>query len=361
MKRIIVSVTNDLTTDQRVHKTCSSLCENGFEVLLVGRKFQKSIPIHRQYQTKRFRLLFNKGFLFYAEYQIRLFFFLFCSRKNALYSNDLDTLLPNFLISRIQQKKLIFDSHELFSEIPELVHRKKVKNSWLLLENWIIPKLRHVITVSNSIKNHYQNLYGVTAVVVRNIPEVQKIETTNFDFDTTGKKIILYQGAINMGRGIELMIQTMPLLKDYFFIVIGEGDILAELKKKVDSLSLGKQIIFLGKKTPEELKKLTPNATIGMSLEEDLGLNYKYALPNKIFDYIHAKVPIIVSNLPEMKSIVKKYSVGEVLTERTPEKLAHAVIKMSTKNYEKKLNIAVKELHWSKEKKALISVVSNLE
>lgn len=361
MKRIIVSVTNDLTTDQRVHKTCSSLYDNGYEVLLVGRKFKDSSRIHRNYQTKRFRLLFNKGFLFYAEYQMNLFFFLLCSRKNILFSNDLDTLLPNFLISRIQQKKLIFDSHELFSEIPELVHRKSVKRIWLLIEKWIIPKLKHVITVSDSIKNHYQNLYGVTAVVIRNIPEVKKTERTNFDFDIKGKKIILYQGAVNVGRGIELMIQTMPLLREYLFVIIGEGDVLKELKKKVTSLSLDKQIKFLGKITPEELKKLTPNASIGISLEEDLGLNYRYALPNKIFDYIHGKVPTIVSNLPEMKSLVKKYSIGEVLTERNPEALAQLINNMSTKNYQKELDIAVKELHWSREKKALISIFSSLD
>ena len=361
MKRIIVSVTNDLTTDQRVHKTCSSLNENGYEVLLVGRKLKKSIPIDRNYQTKRFRLLFNKGFLFYLEYQVTLFLFLLCSRKNILFSNDLDTLLPNFLISRIQQKKIIFDSHELFSEIPELVHRKGVRSIWLLIEKWIIPKLRHIITVSDSIKNHYRNLYGVSPVVLRNIPEIKKIEPTRFDFDTKGKRIILYQGAVNMGRGLELMIQTMPLLKEHLFLIIGGGDVLEELKKKVNSLSLEKQIKFLGKKTPEELKKLTPNASIGISLEEDLGLNYRYALPNKIFDYIHGKVPVIVSNLPEMRSIVKKYSIGEVLTVRNPEALAQIITQMSTKNYKKELDIAVKDLHWSKEKKALISIFSSLD
>ena len=361
MKRIIVSVTNDLTTDQRVHKTCSSLCENGYEVLLVGRKFKKSIPIHRNYKTKRFRLFFNKGFLFYLEYQVTLFLFLLCSKKNFLFSNDLDTLLPNFLISRIQRKKLIFDSHELFSEIPELVHRKGVKNIWLLLEKWIIPKLRHIITVSDSIKNHYQNSYGVSAIVVRNVPEITKIDQTSFDFETKGKRIILYQGAVNMGRGIELMIQTMPLLKEHLLIIIGEGDVLEELKKKVNSLSLEKQIKFLGRKTPEELKKLTPNASIGISLEEDLGLNYRYALPNKIFDYIHGRVPVIVSDLPEMRSLIKKYSIGEVLIDRNPKTLAKIIIRMGAKNYKKELDIAVKELHWSREKKALISIFSSLD
>ena len=180
MKRIIVSVTNDLVTDQRVDKTCDVLTEIGFEVILVGRKLKNSLPIHRKYSTKRFRLVFNKGILFYAEYNTRLFLFLLFSRKSFLFSNDLDTLLPNYLISKIQKKKLFFDSHELFSEIPELINKKRVKNVWIYLEKIIIPRLENIITVSDSIKNHYHNLYGISATVLRNIPKIEKISQKNF-------------------------------------------------------------------------------------------------------------------------------------------------------------------------------------
>ena len=108
----------------------------------------------------------------------------------------------------------------------------------MCLEKNIIPKLKNVITVSNSIKNHYLNLYKISATVIRNIPKIQKIEPKEFEINTSEKKIILYQGAVNMGRGIELMIDTMPLLDGYIFIVIGDGDILNELKEKVRLLNL---------------------------------------------------------------------------------------------------------------------------
>ena len=124
MKRIIVSVTNDLVTDQRVDKTCDVLTEIGFEVILVGRKLKNSLPIHRKYSTKRFRLVFNKGILFYAEYNTRLFLFLLFSRKSFLFSNDLDTLLPNYLISKIQKKKLFLT----------------VMNCFQKFQNWSIKK-----------------------------------------------------------------------------------------------------------------------------------------------------------------------------------------------------------------------------
>ena len=361
MKRIIVSVTNDLVTDQRVDKTCDVLTEIGFEVILVGRKLKKSLPIHRKYSAKRFRLIFNKGVLFYTEYNIRLFLFLLFTKKDMLFSNDLDTLLPNYITSVFQRKKLIFDSHELFSEIPELVNKQQVKNIWLFLEKTIIPKLQNVITVSDSIKNHYHNLYGISAIVIRNIPKIEHINQKNFEIDAEGKKVILYQGSVNIGRGIELMIDTMALLDEYLFIVIGDGDILEQLNEKVSNLSLHNKVKFLGKKTPEELKELTPNATIGMSLEEDLGLNYRYALPNKIFDYLHANVPVIVADLPEMRSLIKKHPIGEILIERTPKTLAKTIISMTNNSYEKELKTAKKELNWSKEKEKLISIFSKLD
>ena len=361
MKRILISVTNDLTTDQRVEKTCEVLSEIGYDVLLVGRKLKKSLPIQRNYKTIRFRLLFNKGFLFYAEFNIRLFIFLLFTKKDLLFSNDLDTLLPNYIIGKLQNKKLVFDSHELFSEIPELVNKQRVKKVWLFLEKTIIPKLQNVITVSDSIKNHYHNLYGISAIVIRNIPKIKKISQRNFEIDAKGKKVILYQGSVNIGRGIELMIDTMTLLDEYLFIVIGDGDILEQLNEKVSNLSLHNKVKFLGKKTPEELKELTPNATIGMSLEEDLGLNYRYALPNKIFDYLHANVPVIVADLPEMRSLIKKHPIGEILIERTPKTLAETIINMTNISYEKELKTAKKELNWSKEKEKLISIFSKLD
>jgi glycosyltransferase involved in cell wall biosynthesis len=361
LKRILISVTNDLTTDQRVEKTCEVLSEIGYDVLLVGRKLKKSLPIQRNYETIRFRLLFNKGFLFYAEFNIRLFIFLLFTKKDLLFSNDLDTLLPNYIIGKLQNKKLVFDSHELFSEIPELVNKQQVKNVWLYLEKTIIPKLKNVITVSDSIKNHYHNLYGISPIVVRNIPKIKKISQKNFEIDAKGKKVILYQGSVNIGRGIELMIDTMALLDEYLFIVIGDGDILEQLKEKVSNLSLHNKVKFLGERTPEELKKLTPNATIGMSLEEDLGLNYRYALPNKIFDYLHANVPVIIADLPEMRALIKRYQVGEILTERTPKTLAKTIVSMTNNSYEKELKTAKKELNWSKEKEKLISIFSKLD
>ena len=247
MKKVIVSVTNDLTTDQRVAKVCNSLIKHNYSVLLIGRKLKNSNPINRVYPIKRFKLIFNRGFLFYAEYNIRLFLFLLFSKKDILLSNDLDTLIPNFIISKLQGKKLVFDSHELFSEVPELVNKPLRKKFWQQLENYFIPKVKNCYTVCESIAAYYNKNYNTFFKVVRNCPYDKPNIKSSLPINTHEKKIILYQGAINLGRGLELMIDTMNYLDDFIFIIIGNGDILEQLQQKVIKLKLNDKVFFLGK------------------------------------------------------------------------------------------------------------------
>jgi glycosyltransferase involved in cell wall biosynthesis len=360
LKRVVVSVTNDLSTDQRVHKACSELHALDYEVILIGRQLKNSVPISRGYKTKRFKLLFTSSFLFYAEYNLRLFFYLLFTKKDFLVSNDLDTLLPNYLISKFQNKKLVYDSHELFTEVPELVDSSFVKGFWSRLEKLIFPKLKNVIVVSESIALFYKEKYNVSCHVIRNIPQTSDVQLDGFPIDVANKKIILYQGSINKGRGLELIIDSMSLLEDHILVIIGDGDIIVDLKKKVLDKNLNHIVFFLGKMPPSDLKKISPHATIGISLEEDLGLNYRYALPNKLFDYIHAEVPVIASDLPEIKKIVEKYKIGSILKNRTPEKLAELILSMDKENYLKALKTAKKELNWNTEKEKLISIFKHL-
>lgn len=364
MKRIIVSVTNDLTTDQRVDKVCTTLIQMNYDVILIGRKLKNSKNLCRNYKTYRFKLIFNRGFLFYAEYNLRLFFKLLYLKKDILLSNDLDTLLPNFLIHKLFKKKLVYDSHELFTEVPELVDRPFVKNFWLGIERIILPKLKNCITVSNSISEYYNLKYNTKFHVIRNFPlKLKNTQSSSFPFKTNNHKVILYQGALNKGRGLELMIETMQYINNAIFVLIGNGDLEIELKKKVVNLNLDEKIKFISKITPTELQKLTPLADLGLSIEEDLGLNYKYALPNKLFDYIQAKVPVLASDLPEMKTIVLNYNIGEVIKDRKPKKLVNQIQNILQKNktfYSSNLQKAAKELVWDNEEKKLKQLFENL-
>ncbi|TNF50590.1 MAG: glycosyltransferase, partial [Bacteroidetes bacterium] len=168
--RVVVSVTNDLVTDNRVDKVCTFLVSQGYKVLLVGRKRRKSPEMpRRDYATKRMRLLFEKGPFFYAEYNFRLFWFLLFRKVNVLVSNDLDTLLANYLAHKLKGGKLVYDSHEFYTEVPELVSRPGVRRIWLSIEKWIFPKLKLVYTVNESIADAYNERYGLLPKVVRNI------------------------------------------------------------------------------------------------------------------------------------------------------------------------------------------------
>ena len=361
MKKIIISVTNDLITDQRLEKVCNTLFQNGFNILLIGRKLKNSEPINRNYQTKRFKLLFNNGFLFYAEYNFRLFFYLLFIKKDILLANDLDTLMANYLISKLQRKKIVLDCHELFPEIPELVHRKRVKNFWLFLEKMLVPKIEKKYTVCDSIANYYLEKYQTYFEVFKNLPYKKEIEKGSFPFDTKDKKIILYQGAINIGRGLELLIETMKYLDNHLFIIIGYGDIFLKLKEKVSTEKLEDRVFFLGKMAPESLHKITPLADLGISLEEDLGLNYRFALPNKIFDYIQAEIPILISDLPEMKKVVLEYKVGEIVTNRNPKEIGIQIEMLLEKDFSNQLKIAKKELVWENQEENILNFFNKID
>ena len=358
MKTILVSVSNDLTFDQRVQKVCNTLHKNGYSIHVIGRKQKNSNRAQFDYKVELIRLVFNKGFLFYVEFNIRLFFKILFTKKDVLLANDLDTLLPNQIASRLQSKKLVFDSHELFSEIPELVDRTFVKSIWKKLENSIIPRQQYGITVSSKIADFYKEKYNVGFITIKNFPNADENSDSklNNPFGRESKPIILYQGALNVGRGLELMIDTMEYLSNCKLVLIGDGDIRKDLEKRVVEKNLQNQIDFLGKVHPKELKNITPFASMGISLEEDLGLNYRFAMPNKIFDYIQARIPILISDLPEMKTIVDNYEVGEVAKSRNPEELASQIKSILQKDFSSELKKARKELIWENQEKELLGI-----
>lgn len=361
MKTIVVSVTNDLVTDQRVAKVCNTLQTMGFNIHLIGRKLKNSLPITRPYKVTRMKLLFTKGPLFYAEYNVRLFLLLLFVKKDVLLANDLDTLLSNFLVSKFLQKTIVYDSHELFTEVPELIHRPSVQKIWLTIEQYIFPKLKHVFTVSNSIVNYYEQKYGVNVLLLRNFPmkHVEEKEYSNLVKKFIGnKKALIYQGAINLGRGIELMIDVVKEMDNVVLLIAGDGDIQQEIIRKIEEEELTSKVIVLGRVEPKELKSITKLCNLGLSLEEDMGMNYKYALPNKIFDYIHAEIPVLVSNLPEMKKIIGIYNVGEVVVEEEVVKIREQINRLLTTDFLEELQTAKEDLCWEKESEVIKKVYS---
>ena len=325
----IVSVINDLYTDQRVHKVCLFLQKQGYEVTLVGRLQRNSNPIDRPYRTIRMRLGVEKWPVFYAFFNLRLFFLLLFKRIDVLVANDLDTLLPNYLIATLRRKKLVYDSHEYFTEVPELVSRPKVQRVWERIEGFIFPKLNYIYTVNESIANRYHLKYGKNISVVRNISPKwipTDVKTKSELGIPENQFVLIFQGAgINIDRGAEEAVEAMHFLKGVVLLFVGDGDVIPALKKQVESLNLTGKVLFFGKRPYHELLNFTLHADLGLTLDKDTNINYRFSLPNKVFDYMHTQTPILASNILEVRKIVEKYDIGQIIESHDPKFLAETI------------------------------------
>jgi glycosyltransferase involved in cell wall biosynthesis len=361
IKRVIIAVTNDLTGDQRIHKVAVSLIKFGYQPLLVGRRLPDSQPVSRPYRSRRFRMLFTKGPLFYIAFNFRLFLFLLFARADVFLANDLDTLPAVFLAGKIRRKKIVYDSHEYFTEVPELVKRRNVKRIWELTEAAILPRLKFVYTVNSSIANIYQSKYGIPVAIIRNLPSADRPEplTGKLPDGFAGRPVIIYQGAVNVGRGLEEMIQSMTLMPDFHLLIVGDGDIKPQLEDLVARLELSDRVFFTGKVPFERLSWYTRQASLGMSLEQDIGLNYHYALPNKIFDYMHSGLPVIASSLPEIRQVVENVGFGVIVDRFDPEYLSQTIQSMLynpelLKTWQENAVAAATDYTWEAEERELL-------
>ena len=366
----IVSVINDLVTDRRVHKTCMVLSEQGFDVILVGRVLSNSLTMDtRPYKTHRMKLRFEKGVLFYIEFTLSLFFFLRKNKASLLVANDLDTLWPTYYFSRKRKIPMVYDSHEIFCEVPELQETPLKKKIWETLERSIVPKLKYCITVNQSIANWFNEKYKTDFKVVRNIPDkisVDLIKTKEELNLPHGKKVILLQGAgINVQRGAEEAVDAMKYVENAILLIIGGGDAVEDLKVRIKNSEFANKIVVLPKMKPEELYQYTCHADIGLSLDKDTNINYRFSLPNKIFDYVHAGVPVLASPLTEIRSFIEKYKVGVCIQSHEPQHIAemmnymlnspdYSVWKANTK-------IAAQENNWETEKKVWLNLIKDIK
>jgi glycosyltransferase involved in cell wall biosynthesis len=329
----------------------------GFEVTLVGRKLKNSLPLERSYRTFRMKLMFTKGPFFYAEYNIRLFLFLLFHKADINVANDLDTLPANYLAALLTKRKLVYDSHEYFTGVPEIINRPLVKATWESIEKWIFPKLKVIYTVNESIAKLYKDQYGKEIKVIRNVSNrlEQKTKKTREDLGLPrNKNIIILQGAgINIDRGAEEAVQAMQYVDNALFLIVGSGDVIDTLKGMVTDLNLNEKVAFLGKLPFSEMMQYTQNADLGLTLDKDTNINYRYSLPNKVFDYIQAGIPVLASNLVEVETVVKSYKVGEIVESHDPHVIAKKMTEMLNDDrkaaWKENLKAAAKELCWEKE------------
>jgi glycosyltransferase involved in cell wall biosynthesis len=337
-----------------MQRICTSLAENGYAVTLVGRKLSTSLPLRQEkFWQKRLRCFVNKGKLFYAEYNIRLFFFLFFKKTDAICAIDLDTILPCLYISKWKKIPRIYDAHELFTGLKEVATRPRIKKFWTAVERKAVPQFGFGYTVSESVAEEFNRRYGVKYGVIRNITRLR-----DFSEQQLPDRFLLYQGAVNEARAFE---QLIPALKQVNcrLVVCGDGNFMGQLKELIRENGIENKVELKGMLSPEDLWTISQQATIGMGVAENTGINQYLALPNKFFDYIHAGLPQIAMNFPEYQRINSEFEVAVLLNDIKPETIAAAVNNLlhDTVLYEKlKQNClrARQILNWQQEEKKLL-------
>lgn len=360
---IIVSVFNNLYTDQRVEKVCKTLYDQGYKILLIGNSWDGTPEMERPYTFFRIPLQSKSLKLAYPEFNKKLYNELLkrADKNTILLSNDLDTILPNFLVSKKLNIPMVFDSHEMFTEMPSLKGRWTQK-IWRLLERTFVPKLKYMMTASESYAQWFQSTYKIEKpIVVQNFPRNLYLQQQP---ENNTPKIILYQGVINPSRGLDKVIPAMEKIENAELWIAGKGPKYDEYVSLTKKEKLTDKVKFLGKLLPDDLRTITKQADVGLSIEENNGLSYYYSLPNKVSDYIQAKVPVVVSAFPEMKKIVETYHVGSVIHNHSSDELAEKisnVLHNGKSHYRDALNHAATVLCWENEEPKILNLFNQVK
>jgi hypothetical protein len=357
-KKLIFLVSNDLETDQRMQKICAALSTD-LDVHIWGRALDSSTRLKsRAYQQKYFQFWFNKGKLFYLEMNLRFFLALLFSKADIISAVDLDTLIAAYYSAKWKGKALVFDAHEYYSEVPELIGRTKEQGIWKKVENKIIPKIKYAYTVNQSLANLFKDQWKTDFKVIRNVPK-----QTNVSIQANDKRTILYQGAVNDGRGIKEMMLALKADPVHQFLVLGDGDLLADLKalKKEEGIS---NVQFAGKILPEALPEKTAKAWIGVNLLEHKGMNYYYSLANKFWDYAAAGIPQICMSFPEYQLLNEQYEVAILVDNLEAKNLVNAIKQLEDEDTYQRLQANCKSLidanNWEQEAQKLKDFYSNI-
>jgi len=369
-KKIVFTVTNDLVYDQRMQKISRSMVGAGYTVQLIGRQRKASPPLSNEpYQQTRLTCFFNKGKLFYLEYNLRLFIYLLFTKFDAACAIDLDTIIPIYYAGKIKGAKLAYDAHEYFTEVPEVIRRPSVQKVWKWVERTYVPKFNLIYTVSPTLATMFAAQYHKPVEVIMNVP-VNGIQMTDNGTQTLVSRpsslapYLLYQGALNEGRGLEHLIEAMQQI-NCKLLLAGEGDLSAQLRAQVKQLKLEDKVEFLGYIKPEHLKQITAQAYIGINLLENKGLSYYYSLSNKFFDYIHASVPQVCIGFPEYKTLNDTYNVAVLTQSCAVNEIKQAVERLLTDNdlylsLQKNCEVCSRKLNWQVEEKKLIRLYGQL-
>jgi glycosyltransferase involved in cell wall biosynthesis len=342
-------------------RICESLCNEGYKVSLIGVEFSHSPQLNDQkFSQQRIKCLFKKGFGFYAEYNVRLFFNLLFKKADLFCAIDLDTIMPIYFAGKLKNKKLVYDAHEYFSQQKEIITRPKVYKIWHFIEDAFVPLFKNGYTVSYCISKAFEDLYKIKYEVIINATSIKISNKISPKKD----KLILYQGAVNEARGLEYLIPAMKNV-DGMLHIYGDGNFMGQLKTIIHNHCLEEKVVIKGKVSPQELHEITSQYNIGLNLVENNGLNQYYSLANKFFDYMHAGIPQVSMNFPEYKHINNQFEIAVLIDNLDQNEISKAINSLLTddKKYAElvqKCSEAKLVYNWENESKKLIQFYKNI-
>jgi glycosyltransferase involved in cell wall biosynthesis len=296
---------------------------------------------------------------FYLKFFIRLNIELFKSKADIYFAEDIYTLPSVILFGKLFSGKVYYNSRELYAFIGGLRNKKKIQFIWQKIERFFIKKADLVMTTGEMDSQFIEEFYGINnTVVIRNLP---LLKTADYVVDLRKELniikenlMLLYQGVLINGRGLDLIIRLMKNIPAVEFVIIGDGELRNKLKSLAVECNVQDRVHFLGMKTQDELINYTAAADVGMIVIENISKSYYYALPNKLFECIMAGVPVVCSNLPQMEKIVHEYQVGETINPNNPESLIQLLNDWKENSdkiiqYRSNCKKACLELNWQKE------------
>lgn len=225
---------------------------------------------------------------------------------------------------------LVFDSRELYTHVASTTGRPWVRMTWHLVQKRHVRKASAVFTVSDPITQHLGRSYSAAdPIVLHNVPPRQIINPgpslRTLVSAPEDAVILLHQGSIQKARGCEVLVEAMQHVRGGVLIFLGGGPLKPDLKALVRRMKLTHCVHFLDPVAPDELLAVTATADVGITLLEDTCLNHRFALPNKLFEYLIAGVPVMASDLPQVAGIVRKFDVGRVVNPAQKQDLVRSL------------------------------------
>lgn len=356
MAKVIHCILNNLIYDQRVHKLATTLTQE-HEVEVVGVRFRWKEPAlsPRPYRVHRVWVPIRRGVFFFGLANFQVFFrLIFRWRWDAVVACDLDILLACWLAARLRGKKILLDSRELYTQTSFQLGKPLRRRIWQLLENFLYPRTPYILAVSPPIAQYFAKKYHKPIWLIYNLPRRGR----GFARPRLENRLLLYQGMLHPHRGLEELILALTYVSQWKLWILGDGPRRAYLEALVRQQGLEGRVQFFGLVPFEAVSGYTEKATLGVSGEVPRSLNHRYALPNKVFDYLQQGIPVLVGEAPLLQALVRHYGCGYVVESWQPKEIAYALehIQASSQAYEQWVEgarAAAKELHWERQEPCL--------